>query len=44
VGPVLTVAEALALIDTMAINAAVLDGQLADRDITPAALRLIAMD
>lgn len=43
VGPVATVAEALALIETMAIDAAILDVQLADRDITPVALRLIAL-
>ncbi|WP_432769929.1 MAG: response regulator [Sphingopyxis sp.] len=43
VGPVATVAEALVLIETMAIDAAILDVQLANRDITPVALRLIAM-
>lgn len=43
VGPVATVAAALALIETMAIDSAILDVQLADRDITPVALRLIAM-
>jgi len=40
VGPVATVAEALALMDTRSIAAAVLDAQLVDRDVTPVALRL----
>ena len=43
IGPLATVAEALALLDTTPITAAILDVQLLDRDITPVALRLIAM-
>ena len=42
IGPLPTVAEALALLDTTPIAAAILDVQLLDRDITPVALRLIA--
>ncbi len=40
VGPVATVADALAMIDTRTIAAAILDAQLLDRDVTPVALRL----
>ncbi len=40
VGPVATVAEAIDLIDRYPIHGAVLDCQLADRDIEPVALRL----
>jgi DNA-binding NtrC family response regulator len=40
VGPVATVGEALALLDNTPIAAAVLDALLADRDVTPVALRL----
>ncbi len=40
-GPVATVAEALVLIATGGVDAVVVDGSLADRDITPVALLLI---
>ena len=40
IGPVATVADALALVETMPIAAAVLDATLADRDVTPLAMRL----
>lgn len=40
IGPVATVAEALALVEIMPIAAAVLDAKLADRDVTPLAMRL----
>jgi CheY-like chemotaxis protein len=40
VGPVGTVAEALVLIGTQEISAAVLDANLADRDVTPVAIIL----
>ncbi|WP_447761550.1 response regulator [Sphingopyxis panaciterrae] len=43
VGPASTVAEALVLLDTSVVDAAILDVQLPDRDITPVALRLIEM-
>ncbi|RYD45604.1 MAG: response regulator [Sphingomonadales bacterium] len=43
VGPVSTVADALVLLDTCPVDAAILDVQLIDRDITPVALRLIEM-
>jgi DNA-binding response OmpR family regulator len=43
IGPVPTVAEALALLDITPIDAAILDVQLLDGDITPVALRLIAL-
>ncbi len=42
VGPFPTVAEALETIGSTRIDAAILDGNLADRDITPVALRLLA--
>lgn len=41
VGPVATVAAALELLETIKIDAAILDANLLDRDITPVALRLI---
>lgn len=41
VGPVPTVAEALALLDRHKIDAAILDVQLLDGEISPVALRLI---
>ena len=41
VGPVPTVAEALALLDQHKIDAAILDVQLLDGEISPVALRLI---
>ncbi|MBS0504023.1 MAG: response regulator [Proteobacteria bacterium] len=41
VGPVATVAEALILLEEHAVAAAVLDGILADRDVTPVALLLV---
>jgi len=43
-GPVPTVAEAMALIDVEQVDAAILDGNLADRDVTPVALRLLLND
>lgn len=42
IGPVATVAEALVLLQEMPIAAAVLDSQLADRDVTPLATLLAA--
>ncbi|MDB5686176.1 MAG: response regulator, partial [Rhizorhabdus sp.] len=42
IGPVPTVAAALALIEAERIDAAIPDGNLADRDITPVALQLRA--
>jgi CheY-like chemotaxis protein len=42
VGPVPTVQEALTLLETAAVDAAILDGNLADRDVTPVALLLAA--
>ena len=44
IGPVASVTEALSIIDTVAIDAAILDGDLADRDVTPIALRLRELD
>jgi DNA-binding NtrC family response regulator len=41
IGPVATVAEALELIDTQPVAAAILDAILRDRDVTPLALRLV---
>jgi len=41
IGPVATVAEALSLLEQGVVAAAVLDANLADRDVTPIALRLI---
>lgn len=41
VGPVATVAEALALLDKLQISGAVLDANLLDRNVTPVALKLI---
>lgn len=41
VGPVATVREALELLETATIAAAVLDANLADRDVTPVALHLV---
>ena len=40
VGPVATVAAALEIMNTRAIAAALLDARLADRDVTPVAVRL----
>lgn len=40
IGPFSTVREALDILDRQAIAAAILDARLADRDITPVALRL----
>lgn len=39
-GPVATVTEALDLLDAVKIDAAILDGNLLDRDISPVAIRL----
>jgi DNA-binding NarL/FixJ family response regulator len=41
VGPVATVADALRLVDADTIEAAILDADLVDRDVTPLALVLI---
>jgi len=41
IGPVPTVAEALALLAGQPVGAAILDARLDDRDITPLAIRLI---
>ena len=41
IGPVPTVAEALAILADQPIGAAILDAKLDDRDITPVAVRLI---
>lgn len=41
IGPVSTVAEALTLVETQKIVAAILDANLLDRDVTPLALALI---
>ncbi len=41
VGPVPTVAQALALLESEIIAAAILDAQLLDRDITPVAMALV---
>ncbi len=41
VGPASTVAEALRLLDDHPVHAAILDANLADRDVTPLALALI---
>lgn len=42
VGPVATVAAALALLEEQPVEAAIMDANLADRDITPVALKLLA--
>jgi len=42
IGPVPTVAEALAILARQPVGAAILDAKLDDRDITPVATRLIA--
>lgn len=44
IGPVTTVASALSLVDQATIAGAILDANLADRDVTPLALKLIEMD
>jgi CheY-like chemotaxis protein len=44
VGPVATVLQALAMIETLPIAAALLDANLADRDVTPVALKLLEKD
>jgi DNA-binding response OmpR family regulator len=41
IGPVPTVAEALAILAGQSVGAAILDARLDDRDITPVAIRLI---
>jgi hypothetical protein len=41
VGPVDTVREALALLNLVPVAGAILDGNLADRDVSPVALRLL---
>lgn len=41
IGPVPTVAEALTMLDGATVAAAIMDANLADRDITPVALRLL---
>lgn len=40
IGPVATVAEALKLLREVGVDAAILDGNLLDRDVTPVALHL----
>jgi len=42
VGPVPTAAGALALLETMRVDAAILDTRLFDRDVTPVALQLLS--
>jgi CheY-like chemotaxis protein len=42
VGPVATVASALALLETTPIDAAIVDANLADRDVTPVVLLLVS--
>jgi DNA-binding response OmpR family regulator len=42
IGPVPSVAEALAIVDREAIDAAILDANLLDRDITPVVTALLA--
>lgn len=42
IGPVAAVADALAVLDDTKVDAAILDGNLLDRDITPVAVRLIS--
>lgn len=41
IGPVATVAEALALLEKESVAAAILDANLQDRDVTPLALQLV---
>jgi DNA-binding response OmpR family regulator len=41
VGPTPTVAEALKILETQEVAAAILDANLADRDVTPVALLLV---
>lgn len=41
IGPIHSVAKALDIIDCQPIDAAILDGNLADRDVTPVALKLV---
>ena len=41
IGPVPTVAQALRTLDDAVVAAAIMDANLADRDITPVALRLL---
>jgi DNA-binding response OmpR family regulator len=41
VGPVDSAADALALLETEKVDAAILDANLADRDVTPLALLLV---
>lgn len=43
IGPVATVAEALALLEQGSVDAAILDANLLDCDVTPVALRLMEM-
>ncbi|MES2290348.1 MAG: response regulator [Pseudomonadota bacterium] len=40
-GPVATVAEALAVLEKSEVHKAILDAQLADRDVTPVAVKLL---
>ncbi len=44
IGPVASVAEALSLLDEGAVDAAIVDANLIDRDVTPLAIRLIKLD
>jgi CheY-like chemotaxis protein len=41
IGPVATVAEAMALLQSEVVAAAILDANLLDRDVTPVALSLV---
>lgn len=43
IGPVATVREALEIVESQLVGAAILDSRLRDRDITPVALRLASM-
>lgn len=44
IGPVATVAEALTMLRENTVDAAILDGNLLDRDVTPVALHLRSAD
>ena len=41
IGPVHTVADALAVLESAKVHKAILDAQLADRDVTPVAIKLL---
>jgi CheY-like chemotaxis protein len=44
IGPVGSASEALGLLETCAVSAAILDIQLSDRDVTPVAEALLALN